>query len=60
MIKRKYKAKGKEIIIDITGGQKLVSIVGALQTLIKDREFQYVSTSDYNVKSFDIRYYEEE
>ena len=60
LIKRKYKSKDKEIIIDITGGQKLVSIVGALQTLIKDREFQYVSTSDYNVKSFDIRYYEEE
>ncbi|WP_297455937.1 hypothetical protein [Persephonella sp.] len=60
LIKRKYKAKDKEIIIDITGGQKLVSIVGALQTLIKDREFQYVSTSDYSVKSFDIKYYEEE
>ena len=59
LIKKEYKAKDKEIIIDITGGQKLVSIVGAMQTLIKDREFEYVSTSDYTVKSFDVRYYEE-
>ena len=60
IIKRDFKAKDKEIIIDITGGQKLVSIIGAMQTLIKDREFEYVSTSDYTVKSFDVRYYEED
>ncbi len=59
LIKKEYRAKNKEIIIDITGGQKLVSIIGAMQTLIQDREFQYVSTSDYSVKSFDVRYYEE-
>ena len=55
----KYKAKDRDIIIDITGGQKLVSIIGAMQTLTHDREFQYISTTDYTVKSFDIRYYQD-
>ncbi len=56
MIEKEYKGNEKDTIIDITGGQKVVSIVGALQTIINDREFQYVSTSDYSIKSFDIRY----
>ncbi|NPA52458.1 MAG: hypothetical protein GXO22_06155 [Aquificae bacterium] len=55
LIKSKYKARDKDIIIDITGGQKLVSIIGAIQTFTHDREFEYVSTSDLKVKSFDIR-----
>jgi len=46
--------KEKETILDITGGQKLVSIVGALLSLYSGREFQYVSTNDYSVKSYDV------
>jgi hypothetical protein len=46
--------KEKEIILDITGGQKIVSIVGALLSLYGRREFQYVSTNDYSVKSYDV------
>ena len=60
IIENEYKGNEKDTIIDITGGQKVVSIVGALQTIINDREFQYVSTSDYSIKSFDIRYVAEE
>ena len=60
LLKNKYNAKEKEIIIDITGGQKLVSIVGAIQTLIEGREFEYVSTTNYEIKSFDVRYFEDE
>ncbi|WP_456465301.1 hypothetical protein [Persephonella sp.] len=58
-IRKKDKRKERETIIDITGGQKLVSIVGAVQTLIEGRTFQYVSTTDYSVKSFDLRYHGE-
>ena len=58
-IRKKDKRKERETIIDVTGGQKLVSIVGAVQTLIEGRTFQYVSTTDYSVKSFDLRYHGE-
>jgi hypothetical protein len=59
-LKEKYHAKDRDIILDVTSGQKIISIVGAMQTLLTpDREFQYVSTSDYQVKSFDVRYHEE-
>jgi len=34
----------REIIIDITGGQKTVSIAGAVVTLNKNVTFQYVQT----------------
>ncbi len=44
----------REVILDITGGQKIVSIVGALLSLNPRREFQYVSTTDYSVKSYDL------
>jgi len=44
----------REVILDITGGQKIVSIVGALLSLYGRREFQYVSTNDYSVKSYDV------
>ncbi len=43
------------MIIDVTGGQKPTSIAGALMTLYYDREFQYVSTQNYKVKSYDVR-----
>jgi len=47
--------KEKDVIVDVTGGQKPNSIAGALMTLYYDRDFQYVSTNDYKVKSYDVR-----
>jgi len=46
--------RDKDIIIDITGGQKPNSIAAALMTIYYRREFQYISTKDYKVKSYDI------
>ncbi len=46
--------KEKDTILDITGGQKIVSIVGALLSLNPGREFEYVSTTNYSVKSYDV------
>jgi hypothetical protein len=39
------KNKEKEIIIDVTGGQKIVSIAGSYYCLANDRRFQYISTT---------------
>ncbi len=48
--------KSKDVIVDVTSGQKINSIVGAFMTLLyDDREFQYISTNDYKVKSYDVR-----
>ncbi len=48
--------RNKDAIIDVTGGQKPISIAGALITFAyTDREFQYVSTNTYKVKSYDVR-----
>jgi len=52
LLKEGYKKK--EIILDVTGGKKIVSIVGAILSLNPGREFQYVSTTDYKVKSYDV------
>lgn len=48
--------KKGQIVIDITGGKKTSSIGGALATLSLGRKFQYVSTTDEEVKSYDIAY----
>ncbi len=47
--------KERDVIIDVTGGQKTNSIAAAFMTLYYDREFQYVSTQNYKVKSYDVR-----
>ncbi|SMO71300.1 CRISPR-associated protein (Cas_Cas02710) [Balnearium lithotrophicum] len=48
--------KDKDIIIDVTGGTKPVSIAGALTTsYYPSRKFQYISNVDYSVKSYDVR-----
>ena len=47
--------KERDVIIDVTSGQKTNSIAAAFMTLYYDREFQYVSTQDYKVKSYDVR-----
>ncbi len=52
---QKQGIKEKDIIIDVTGGQKTNSIAAAFMTLYYDREFQYVSTQNYEVKSYDVR-----
>jgi hypothetical protein len=46
--------KNHDIITDLTGGQKPASIAAALATLVEGRKFQYVSTTDKKVQSFDL------
>lgn len=46
----------KDIFIDVTGGLKIISIVGAIFALPFDRNIQYISGTNYQVKCYDIRY----
>ncbi|MDX9708200.1 MAG: hypothetical protein RBT64_01485 [Trichloromonas sp.] len=50
---RGYAGAG-DIITDLTGGQKPAGIAAALATLVEGRKFQYVSTTDKKVQSFDL------
>ena len=43
-----------DVIVDITGGQKPNSIAAAMATLAEGRRFQYVSTRDGSVYSYDL------
>lgn len=53
--KKKYRIKKEDIVIDITGGQKITSIAGALTTLQLATVFQYVQTNDpYDVIAYDV------
>jgi len=53
---REDKFRDRDTIIDITGGQKTSSVAAAFMTAYySDREFEYVSTEDYTVKSYDVR-----
>lgn len=45
-----------EVLVDITGGKKVPTIAGAAVALSEDRQFQYVSTHDYRVRTYDITY----
>jgi hypothetical protein len=45
-----------DILVDITGGQKVPTIAGAAVALSEDRQFQYVSTRDYRIRTYDITY----
>jgi len=48
--------RSKDAIIDVTGGQKINSIAGAFMTsFYNNREFQYISTNTFEVKSYDVR-----
>jgi len=56
---REERVPEKDIIIDITGGQKPVSIAGAVVTLNKNVTFQYVQTTPdksgkYKVWAYDV------
>lgn len=49
----------REVIVDITGGQKTNSIASAVATFSFGRKFQYVSTVDKKVRCYDIGYFQE-
>lgn len=51
--------KNEDIIMDVTSGQVTNSIAGAIATLTLGRKFQYVSTRDKKVLSYDIGYFED-
>lgn len=59
-LKKEHNFKDKDIVIDVTGGTKVVVIAGILFGLPHNREVQYVSTSNYTVTTYDITYHEEE
>lgn len=47
----------KDIVIDVTGGQKTTSIAGAVVTLNKQVTFQYVQTNKpYHVLTYDVEF----
>jgi uncharacterized DUF497 family protein len=46
----------RDIIIDITGGQKVPAAVAAAIALGRDQLIQYVSTHDKEVHCYDITY----
>jgi hypothetical protein len=48
--------RDREVLIDITGGQKICTVAGAAGALADNRLFQYVSTHDYSVHSYDVSY----
>jgi len=48
-----------EIMVDVTGGSKVASVAGAAVTIGAARQFEYVSTQDYQVLSFDFKYEED-
>ena len=45
-----------EILVDITGGQKIPTVAGAAVALGERRQFQYLSTRVYKVRAYDITY----
>ena len=45
----------KDTIVDITSGQTSNSAAAAILTVLDDKEFQYVSTVDYEVRAYDVR-----
>jgi CRISPR-associated protein (Cas_Cas02710) len=48
----------KELIyIDLTGGTKVVALVGSIFALPEDRVVQYVSTKDKEVRLYDLQYH---
>ena len=54
---RKLGIPTREILVDITGGQKPPTVAGAVASLGEGRRFQYVSTvNDYKVVTYDPTY----
>lgn len=52
--------KDEDVLVDITSGQATNSIAAAIATLTFGRKFQYVSTRDKKVTSYDVGYFEGE
>ena len=52
--------KEDDIVFDVTGGQKVIAIAGAMFAIPNDRHLQYVSTNDYSVKHYDLIYSQSE
>lgn len=52
--------KEDDIVFDVTGGQKVITIAGAMFAIPNDRHLQYVSTNDYSVKHYDLTYIKNE
>lgn len=55
-MENEMKITANEVLIDITGGQKVTTIAGAIVALGEGRKFQYVSTNDYSIKTYDVEY----
>lgn len=52
---KKRELKESEIIIDVTGGQKIPSIAGAVVTLNTDVVFQYIQTQEpYEIIAYNV------
>lgn len=49
--------KKHSIYIDLTGGTKVVALVGSIFALPEDRTVQYVSTTDKKVRLYDLQYH---
>jgi len=45
-----------DIVLDITGGQKMPAVLGGIVGLGEGRRLQYVSTRDYKVHEYNITY----
>jgi len=54
LLNQHYSAE--QILIDVTGGQKLTTVAGAAVSLVEGRLFQYVSTIDKQVAIFNVTY----
>jgi len=53
---REMKYNNDEIMVDVTGGQKVPTVAGAAVVLGKDQVFQYISTRDYTPRGYDVTY----
>lgn len=54
------KIEPNDILIDITGGQKIQSAAGSFSSLAYDRYFCYISTNTKEIKVFDVTNYQSE
>ncbi|MFW6172248.1 MAG: hypothetical protein ACOC5T_00685 [Elusimicrobiota bacterium] len=53
------KKKKPSLLIDVTGGKIPNSISASVATLVMGRKFQYISTTDLKVNSYDVGYFPE-
>ena len=53
---REKRLREADILLDITGGSKVASVVGAVFSLGRDQIFQYVSQHNYEVIPYNVTY----